>query len=478
MGYMIETKPYGVYDVVVCGGGTAGVCAAIASARQGAKTLLVERTFAVGGMLTIGDAGITKFTEHCKDVDVYKDEVLDVLGENPRDVQVVGGIAHEFVIRLIKEGNALGTSGEAGSYVFTDKYEAQLTLINMLEEAGVEVLYDSRVCLANKKNGSIESIVVCNKEGFCQITATEFIDATGDADIAALSGVDFVIGASEKDVEEGCAKEVRQMQNFGIMYRVRNVNFEKLFDYLEKNPDKYHQNEFGVMSLENARKSYEDGEMSVFRFKIEVPGEESLKPVQVYNLPEKDEAILLGPFCGYEGDGLDARSVSRGQEACQRAPHRLNEILKRNIPGFENVKTIFAPDVGVRETRHIIGEYTLTGVDVLSGKNFNDSIGCGGHPIDIHPIPPEIEDMSMNHWRFHIPYRIMLSKNVKNLLVTGRCVSATRIASGAIRPTAQCMVMGEAAGIAAALAKKHGVDASEIDINELRKLLEENGAIL
>lgn len=477
MNFQIEAKEYGKYDVLVCGAGTAGVFAAIAAARQGAKTLLIERSFAVGGMLTIGDGGITKFTEHCKDVDVYKKEVLDVLATEPRKVQVVGGIPLEYVERMIKAGTAMGTSGTAGSYVFTDKCEAQAVLMDMLEEAGVEVLYDTRVCMVQKEGDSITGVVVCNKDGFSSILASRVIDTTGDADVAAWAGVPYNKGANEADVEEGAATKVGQMMHFGTMYRVRNLDFDTLFAYLEEHPEYYHQHEFGVMSLENAKESYKNGEMFVFRVLIDVPGN-GLRPVQVYNLPTEGEAILLGPYCGVSNlDGLVASDISKGQKAIYDGVRKLNGILK-NVPGFENIKTIFIPDVGIRETRHIIGEYVLNGIDVMSGRDFEDSIACGGHPLDIQPIPPELEDVDLNHWRFHIPYRTMVPLKVENLLVAGRSISATRIASGAIRPTAQCMAMGEAAGVAAALSIKENVSPRNLDIQNLRNVLLENGVIL
>ena len=475
MKYQIEAKDYGSYDVLVCGGGTAGVFAAIAAARQGANTLLIERSFAVGGMLTIGDAGITKFTEHCKDSEVYKKEVIDVLATDPKKVQVVGGLPLEFVERMIKDGTALGTSGTAGSYVFTDKCEAQWLLMDMLEEAGVKVLYDTRVCMTLKEEDKVTGVVVCNKEGFCTIKATVVIDATGDADVAADAGVPYHKGASEKDVELGAARSVGALHEFGTMYRVRGVDFERLFAYLEEHPEMYRRQPFGIMSFEDVKESYAKGEMCTFNIVFN----DTLKQLQVYNLPTKDEAILLCGIVNYNfgGDGLDAESVSRGQKKLHDGVRIINARLKQ-VPGFENIKTIFVPDVGVRETRHIIGEYVMTGMDALSGRDFEDSIGCGGHPVDIYPIPKELEDMPMNHWRFHIPYRIMLPKNVDNLLVTGRCVSAERSASGVLRPTAQCMAMGEAAGTAAALAVKNHVSPKAIDIKELRNVLIENGVIL
>ncbi len=475
MKYQIEAKDYGNYDVLVCGGGTAGVFAAIAAARQGAKTLLVERSFAVGGMLTIGDAGITKFTEHCKDPEIYKKEVIDVLATEPKKVQVVGGLPLEFVERMIKDGTALGTSGTAGSYVFTDKCEAQWLLMDMLEEAGVKVLYDTRVCMTLKEDDKVTGVVVCNKEGFCTIKANVVIDATGDADVAAGAGVPYHIGASAKDVELGAARTVGAFHEFGTMYRVRGVDFERLFAYLEEHPEMYKRQPFGIMSLEEVKESYARGEMCTFDIFLY----EKVKKVQVYNLPTKDEAILLAVLDSYDvgGNGLDAEITSNGQKKLHDSVRIANERFKQ-IPGFENLKTLFVPDVGVRETRHIIGEYVMTGMDALSGRDFEDSIGCGGHPVDIYPIPKELADMPMNHWRFHIPYRIMLPKGVENLLVTGRCVSAERSASGVLRPTAQCMAMGEAAGTAAALAVKNQVSPKEIDVQELRNVLKANGVIL
>ena len=138
----------------------------------------------------------------------------------------------------------------------------------------------------------------------------------------------------------------------------------------------------------------------------------------------------------------------------------------------------YVPDIGVRESRHIVGKYKINALDVMLGRDFEDSVACGGHSVDMHPRPKEIENMEMNHWRFHIPYRVMVPEKVENLLVAGRCVSASRVASGAIRPTAQCMALGEAAGIAAAMCAKAGITPAQLDVHALRRTLTENGAIV
>ena len=480
--FTIEAKPYEKYDVVVCGGGTAGCFAAIAAAREGKKTLMLERTFTPGGMLTIGEAGITKFTEHCKDVGKYKSEVLDVLATEPERVQVVRGLAREYSVRMLEAGVALGTHGEPGSYIFSDKEGAIRTMINMLDEAGVSVLYDTRVVLTSMDGERIRSVVVANKSGFTEIEADVFIDATGDGDVAVLAGADANVGACQADIDEGSPVPLGAMQAHGTMYRVRGVDFERLFAYLDEHPERFHQHEFGVMSLENVKESYRNGEMCVFRIKLmelnPVPG--SLGLVQIYNLPAKDEAILLGPLCGSYGrnsNGLDAANISYWQHKMKLGADRLTNVLHA-FPGFENAVTYYVPDIGVRETRHIVGEYTITALDVVSGKYFDDTIACGGHPVDIHPLPPEIDNMDFNHWRFYIPYRALIPRGVSNLLVAGRCVSATRIAAGAIRPTAQCIAMGEAAGIAAAMLVGTGTAAKDVDIKALQTRLREVGAVI
>ena len=480
--FTIEAKPYGKYDVVVCGGGTAGCFAAIAAAREGAKTLLVERSFTLGGMLTVGDAGITKFTEHCKNPTVYKEEVIDRLGENSEDVQVVRGLPREYVKRMIAEGSALGSHGDAGSYVFTDKARAQLTLVEMLDEAGCEVLYDSRVCLVTKEGNRVKSCVIANKSGFVEVEAKIFIDTTGDADVAELAGAQTLLGATEEDIAEGGATFLGQKMDVGVMYRVGGVDFKRVFDFLgNERPDLYEKQPYGIMEYEDAKASYERGDMSTFRILLDVSalGQKELDHMQVYTLPNREDAILLGLNCYIGGtNGVDARDLSAAQTSLQKSVTAVFEKCVRKVPGFEKARITYIPDVGVRETRRIVGEYTLNALDVLKGVEFEDSIAAGGHPCDVQPLPPEVENMNFDHWRFHIPYRCLLPKGLDNLIVAGRCVSVTRVALGAVRPTAQCMAMGEAAGIAAAMLAGTDTAARDIDVKALRARLTEVGAII
>ena len=466
------------YDVIVCGGGTAGCAAAIAAGRAGARTLMIERSFTCGGMLTRGNAGITKFTEHYTNKEDYRKFVLEKLGVDPATVQVSGGIAKEYVDRMITAGDAVGTDGQAGSYVFTDRYASQFTIMEMLNDANVTVLYGTTVCDAVLEDNVVRGVIVQNKSGFTQYTAECIIDATADGDVAYAAGVPHCVGATQDDIDEGCGDYVGRMISAGIMFRVRGVNFEHLLQYLSNNLELFKVHQYGVMMMDDVIESAKTGKMVVFNFVVDLP-DGSNTTVQFYNAPASDEAILMpANCCGILVNGLDTLALSKAQHELWLRIRDTFTHISKTVPGFESARMCYLPDITVRETRRFEGDYRLTGRDVLEGTNFEDSIGCGGHPIDIGPLREDIRNHYYENWRFHIPYRIMLPKGVENLLITGRCVSATRMASGSLRPTVQCMEMGEAAGVAAALSVQNGVRCREVSVNKLREILLANGAVL
>ena len=475
--YSIQATVGEKYDVIVCGGGTAGCAAAIASARSGAKTLMIERSFAPGGMLTIGNAGITKCTVHYTDEEAYRDKVLKQLGEHPEKVQVAGGLVKEYCHRMMENGDALGTDGQVGSYVFSDRYGSQWTMMDMLEEAGVRVLYDTKVCQVSMDGNKITGVVVFNKSGFTEYPAKRVIDTTGDADVAAMAGAEYVVGVTEADMEEGCGAFVGQIFKSGSMYRVRDVDLKKLLNYLKENPEQYRVHQFGVMMLDDVIESADRGDMIVFHVWIKKPDGTKVR-IQIYNAPATDEVVILHSDQDVVVNGLDAMDLSNGQSVLWKQVRANLELLKKELPGFENARMSFLPDIGVRESRRIKGDYWMTGKDLLDGVDFEDSVGCGGHPIDIKPLREDIANFYYENWRFHMPYRIMLPKGIENLLVAGRCVSASRMVNGSIRPTVQCMVLGEAAGTAAALSIQDSVTCRQVDIKKLRAKLLENGAVL
>ena len=490
MNYTIEAKAGREYDVVVCGAGTAGVIAAIAAGRQGARVLLIERSYHVGGMLTEGNAGITKFTlTYGREIEKYKKLVTDVLATDPRSVQVAGGIPHELCMRLIESGGAAGTNGDCGAYVFTERYAIETMLLDMLAEAGVEILYDSRVCVVDMEGDTLKKVVVANKSGFVEYAAKCFIDSTGDADVAALAGVDFFLGASPRDIEESCGKlKLGELQECGTMYRVDGVDFDSLFEYFETHPG-FTWQACALMTFDEIKERYAKGEMCCFSVPITNPDPETREArprvlVQIYVEPSHKGAILLSEGKGehsntYLGDGTDAESLSKGMTKLIYGALDVTEILRREYPaGFANARVVHVPEIGVRETRHIVGKYTITAMDVMLGGNFDDSIGCSSHHVDGAGLTAEMSKLYRDKWMFHIPYRIMLPEKVKNLLVACRAASSTKVASGALRVTVSCMQLGEAAGIAAAMAAKAGISPDEIDVKALQRILVDGGSII
>ena len=469
-------------DVVVAGGGTAGCVAAIAAARNGADVLLIERSGTLGGMMTTGNAGLTKYIVHEKSQADYRGVLAD-LATDPSAVQVVGGLPLELARRLMESGAAVGTAGTAGSYVFTSQADFKWLLFTMMEEAGVRLLLHSllvdvvaedpctRAKLGAGPGALVKGLVVENKAGRQVVLGRCFIDATGDGDVAARSGAPFVVGAGPDDLATRDGTPLGTMQGMGVMFRVGNVDMPRCFEYLKEHQDQFAVQPFALLGLNEACENFMKGEMMTINARVPGHG------FQIYNSPIPGVVTLCCPSC--EGNGLSARDLTDGEVTVTKDVQRRVLELRENMPGFENAFALDSPDLCVRETRHIHGEYILNIEDVLGRREFEDGIGRGGHPIDIHPIPDELRDRPMlSRWYFNIPYRSLVPKNVDNLLVAGRCISATREASGCTRPTAQCMVTGEAAGAAAALCVADGVAPRALDIAVLRQRLAAQGVVL
>ena len=470
----VTAKVLEPYDVVVAGGGTAGVIAALASARGGAKTLLVENRGFLGGMLTDGNAGITMFQkfsgkpeEHVKD--------LETLAKNPDELHVAQGIPMEITKRLLKAKYALGNEGTVGAYLFTSSEPFKRVLFEMMEESGVKVRLHTMLVDVVKTGRTVDGIVMESKSGREIVPAKLFIDCTGDGDLCARAGASYTVGVTADDV---CASpdKIGQMHPMGVMWKVGNVDFDRLFAALKDADSDYYYSKqpFARFSYEEALARYRKGEMSTFdiRRKSKNP-----RRFQVYVLPDKGVACLGCPSLKF--DGCNADDLSKAE--CQLAKvisKWMSDI--REIPGFENMFLLQVPEMGVRETRHIRGDYLLGLMDIYKQREFPDCIGFGAHPIDTTPRPKWLSDPETSYpprWHFQIPFRSLIVKDLDNTLVAGRCISATHEGFGCIRPTVQCMVIGEAAGTAAALAVKKGVTPRQLDSGELRAELKKNGAL-
>ena len=498
----VTSEVVGIYDVVVCGGGTAGCTAAIAAARNGAKVALLEATSVLGGMLTYGNAGLTNYVYHGKDADTQA-KITERLRKKPKSAQIVGGIPLEFAHRLLKQNDAVGTGGTANTYVYTDCQEFKILLFEMLKEAGVDIFLRSPICDVIMQDNSISCVVTQTKLGRRAYAAKQFIDSTGDGDVAALSGVPFVLGVGEDDsVYKQGLMPLGAQHGMGSMFRIGGVDFGRYIEHIRNHPQEYKPTRAGQQTMDEFIIAYENGEMmnglgtmlSTEEFDRASANGEIIHPhkllgtqwFQIYNYPR--EGIMVGCLSMpevWEGENivnrnsLEVKDITRSEYDTMIAAREKVNRLKENTPGFENAFVLDSP-MGIRESRHIVGEYKLNIIDILNKVEFPDAIGKGSHPIDVWPIPAEVNNMTKpEEWSFDIPYRCMIPKNIFNLLVAGRCASATREAYGCIRPTAQCMVLGEAAGTASAILCKNGITRTkDINTDELRRVLKSNGVVL
>lgn len=453
---------FGSYDVVVCGGGPSGCVAAMAAARLGAKTLVVEQYGFLGGALT-GQGVHPMMTFHA--------------GER----QVIQGIPDQVVQRLVEAGASPGhiadTIGYASSVTPFDAEGLKVVLEEMLAEDGVEVLYHAMLADAEMRGEEIRRILVCTKGGLQCIEGKVFVEATGDGDLMAYAGVDFVKGRGKDGA----------VQPMTTNFRVGNVDIDRIREYMLDNPEEFYMGD--VRSVRESprlsvsgfyglvQKGREAGDFPTDRKGILFFETNSLGEVNV------NTTHIFGK------DATDPRQFSQAEREGRQQARVVFAFLRKWIPGFENAVYLSTGfQIGVRESRRLKGCYTLTQSDLIEDRPFEDGIVLAGYPVDIHPPTPEDAKAALGAAQeghsiaqgnvYRIPYRSLISPKAANLIVTGRCLSAEHEALGAIRVTPIAMAIGQGAGSAAAMAAKEGCSLHDIDIEELKGILREHGAVV
>lgn len=436
-------------DVIVCGGGCAGVAAAIASSRNGAKTVLLEKTSVVGGTATNGLVGpfMTCF---------------DPKGEK----QLIKGIFDEMILRMERRGGAIHPSktGQVSSYGCYIKLRhnnltpfhpetLKLVMMEMLLEAGVELHLGISILDVVKEEKRIRSVITFDGTGLVRFDGKVIIDCTGDGIVSLKAGVPCCM----EDPEKG-------LQPMTLFFWIYNADDKKIEEYLSQDEENrylpYHR------LIEEAR---ERGEFPINRNKIGMyhminDGEWRLNTTRIQGL-----------------NPVDSNDMSRAYAEGLKQVDFLMEFFK-TLPGLENARIAQSgASVGIRESRRIQGLYTLTERDLVENTEFEDVIALSSYPVDLHPAngamtgtghKTDVADV------YQIPYRILVPQKADNLLVAGRCVSATHEALGAIRVMPPVFAMAQAAGTAAAICVKDNCRPEEVDILKLQQILREQGQCL
>jgi len=449
------------FDVVVIGGGPAGSVAAVAAAREGARVACVERYGFLGGTLTAA-------------------MVAPIMGFHAGPRQVVQGIPQEIVARLQTLGASPGHVPDPIDFCYTvtpfDYEGLKRVLLELAVGAGVDLWLHTVFIEARADDGVVQAVRVWQKDGIKEIRAPVFIDASGDGDLSVSAGAQAEIGRPED----------HRPQPMTLMFRLGGVEWDAVMDHLERHPDEIQHGQglhdrieirwlrglpsrgfagFGAM----VREARARGEWTIPRDRLLVfegvrPGEAVVNTTRVLNR------------LGILGHDL-ARAEVEGRQQAYAVAH----FLTRRIPGFSGAYLLETPaQIGVRETRRVVGDYTLTADDVLSARKFDDAIACGAYPIDIHdPTSERLVAKRLPDGEYYtIPYRCLLPRGGQNWLVAGRCISSTHEAFAAFRVSAIVMAIAQAAGTAAAMAVRNEVSPRAIDAQKLRAVLRDRGAFV
>ena len=425
----------GEVDVVVAGGGPAGFCAALAAARSGQSTLLVELGGCLGGMITTG----------------LHQAVAIYYSAQHHPPRIVGGIPWEFTERVVNRDGGMCQSGVA----FFEIETVKLVLEEMMAEAGVRLLYHTMAADVVLSDRTLGGIIVQNKSGRQAVLARRVVDCTADGDVAAHAGAAFHQGRDEDGL----------VQPVTLMFRVGGIDMEAYGEVRKRE---------GWKMLETIGKAIAAGDLDPFHTMMS----------GLWWCPQRPDHLGVN-YTNLTGiDPTSAEDITEATVAMRKQAWQTVAAFRKHMAGWQNAYLIdTAPYVGTRESRRIVGEETLTIDDVRACRKSDRGIAKGAFYVDVHG-PTGTEQAAYGAEQlpcgdhYDIPYGCLVPKNVDNLLVAGRCISTDHMALGSMRVMHQCMATGEAAGAAAALSVQADCVPRHLDVGTLRDTLRRRGVLV
>ena len=471
---------YGDYDVVVCGGGTSGCAAAICAARAGAKkVLLIERVGQLGGQMNFSGPPGFSFAHWF----------------NYRQEQVISGFAEETHKLLLAEGHALPEMHPRWrcnyTYAYVDPDWWGLLMYRLCKEEGVELMLHSLVTEVVRDGNVVKGVICEHPSGKSFVNAKIVIDCTGEGEVAYQAGAEYEL--EPRDILEPAT----------TAFTADGVDWDKVMDYVRNNVDDFLFSQIGYentdyMTLDgikeavrNCREVVEMGEimgfLSLQKIGVETGEWHNQSGVGFFIMPKGDRILAHFQHSSQVGnvDCTDVRDISRAEAECREQDVIAFKFFKKYVPGFENAYiTRVCPEVRIRETRRIMGDYKLVQEDVANARKFDDVIGKSAftagakHAVGDAALALQHIVYPRDGGSTDIPYRCLVVKGLENFLVAGKAISTDRASYH--RFLQETIVTGQAAGVAAALCVKHGITPREMekDVSELQKVLQEQGAIL
>ena len=442
-------------DVLVVGGGPAGLGAAIGAAGAGADVLLAERYGFVGGCPTA--ALVMPLMSYHTQRPSPRQEGSTTLFPTDHGLgePVIAGVLKNLVDRLVERGGAIPPSLETGYVVPFDPEVLKSVALELLDESGVRYLLHS-LASSNIGASTLEGVVFATKSGPAVIRAKATVDCTSDADVAAFAGAGYTIGREQ----DGLADPMT------LMFRVSGFNRERFLSYVGTHPDQW----LGVHGLwDLVHEATIHGDLDLKR-----------EDILFFGTPHDSEVIVNSTrITGV--DGTNVCDLSFAEREGRRQMDQIVAFLRRYVPGFQDAYVVQSgATVGVRGTRRIVGDYVLTADDILEARRFDDVIARSAYPIDIHN--PDGRGTIMRRLpldeAYDIPLRCLLPIGVDRLVVAGRCISGTYEAHSSFRAAATCMATGQAAGVCAGIAAKRAISPHHVSAAEVQSELVRQGADL